>query len=76
MKCMKCGADAVKGFTTDVTDLGNCLIIVRNVPCYKCEECAEVIYTGDTIRKLEAIIEQAKKALSDIAVVDYGKYAA
>ena len=35
MLCMECGANADKGYTTDVTDLGNCLVIVRNVPCYK-----------------------------------------
>ncbi|MCI8560989.1 MAG: YgiT-type zinc finger protein [Dorea sp.] len=33
-----------------VTDLGNCLLIVRNVPYYECIECNEIIYTGD-IRK-------------------------
>lgn len=37
MLCMECGANANKGYTTDVTDLGNCLVIVRNVPCYKCQ---------------------------------------
>ncbi len=35
MVCMKCGVKAEKGYTTSVTDLGNCLLIVRNVPCYK-----------------------------------------
>ena len=33
MLCMNCGSNVEKGFTTDVTDLGNCLVIVRNVPC-------------------------------------------
>ena len=76
MKCLKCGADAVKDTTTDVTDLGNCLIIVRNVPCYKCTECSEVIYTGDTVRTLEKIIAQVKNELSEIMVIDYAKQAA
>lgn len=76
MKCLKCFANAVKDTTTDVTDLGNCLIIVRNVPCYKCVECSEVIYTGDTIRKLEKIIAQVKNSLSEILVIDYMKQAA
>ena len=62
--------------TTDVTDLGTCLIIVRNVPCYKCAECAEIIYTGDTVRKLEEIVEQAKRELNEISVIDYMRYAA
>ena len=76
MKCTKCGEDAVKSFTTDVTDLGACLVIVRNVPCYKCPVCDEVIYTGDVVRKLETIVKQVQQSVNDIAVVDFVKYAA
>ncbi|CUQ49288.1 YgiT-type zinc finger domain [Dorea longicatena] len=43
MVCMNCGANAEKGFTTDVTDVGDCLIIVRNVPCYKCEKAQQTL---------------------------------
>lgn len=71
MKCISCGANTFSSTTTDVTDLGNCLIIVRNVPCYKCSECDEIIYTGDVIKQLENITETSKKAMSEIAVVDY-----
>ena len=76
MKCMKCGANAIKSVTTDVTDLGGCLVIVRNVPCYKCSECSEIIYTGDIVRKLENIIANTKQEFSEIFVIDYMKYAA
>ena len=75
-KCIACGASAEKGLTTSVTDLGNCLIIVRNVPCYKCAECNEVIYTADVVQHLEAIIESAKKLMQDISIIDYSKTAA
>ena len=75
MMCMECGAKIEKGFTTDVTDLGNCLIIVRNVPCYKCTECNEIIYTGDVIKRLEEIVAAAKKLMQEISVVDYAKAA-
>lgn len=71
MVCMKCGAKAEKGYTTSVTDLGNCLLIVRNVPCYKCTECNEVIYTGDVIKRLEQIAEQAKQFKQEISIVNY-----
>ena len=67
---------AVKSTTTDVTDLGDCLIIIRNVPCYKCTECNEIMYTGDVIRKLDAIIAKAKQTLNEISVIDYEKNAA
>ena len=75
MMCMECGAKTEKGFTTDVTDLGNCLIIVRNVPCFKCTECNEIIYTGDVIKRLEEIIAAAKKLMQEISIVDYAKAA-
>ena len=71
MVCMECGARADKGYTTSVTDLGNCLLIVRNVPCYKCTECNEIIYTGDVIKRLE----QAKQFTQEISIVNYSSAA-
>ena len=72
---MKCYTESKKGFTTSVTDLGNCLLIVRNVPCYKCEECNEIIYTGDVVKRLEQIIEQAKQFTQEISIVNYSSAA-
>jgi YgiT-type zinc finger domain-containing protein len=76
MKCISCGAKASFSTTTDVTDLGKCLVIVRNVPCHKCSECNEVIYTADVIKRLEAIANSAESALNEIAIVDYSSLAA
>lgn len=75
MKCFECKATAEKSFTTSVTDLGNCLVIVRNVPCYKCTECNEIYYTGDVVERLEKIIDEAKKIMQEISVIDYSKVA-
>lgn len=75
MMCMNCGAKAEMGFTTSVTDLGNCLVIVRNVPCYKCSECTEITYTGDVLKKLEDIIAHAEKLMQEISIIDYSKVA-
>ncbi len=75
MKCQVCGAAAEKGLTTSVTDLGGCLIIVRNVPCYKCSECNEVIYTADVVQHLEKIIETAKKSMQEVSIIDYSQAA-
>jgi len=75
MICIECGAKAVKGLTTDVSDSGNCLVIVRNVPCYKCTECNEIIYTGDVVKHLEKITGMSKPLMQEISVVDYSKVA-
>lgn len=71
MKCQVCGAATEKGFTTSVTDLGGCLIIVRNVPCYKCSECNEIIYSADVVQHLEKILKAAKKLMQEISIIDY-----
>lgn len=75
MLCMECGAIAEKGYTTDVTELGNSIIIIRNVPCYKCQECNEVIYTADVVQKLEKIVEMARKFMQEVSIIDYAKVA-
>lgn len=75
MMCMECGAKAEKGYTTSVTDLANCLLIVRNVPCYKCTECNEIIYTGDVVKRLEQIAKQAKQFAQEISIVNYSSAA-
>ena len=71
MKCISCGAKTFPGTTTDVTELDSCLVIVRNVPCHKCCECNEIIYTGDVVKHLETIATAAKMAVNEIAIVDY-----
>lgn len=75
MKCQVCGAPTKKGLTASVTDLGECLIIVRNVPCYKCSECNEVIYTADVVQHLEKVIESAKKLMQEVSIIDYSQVA-
>jgi len=71
MKCITCGATTLPGTTADIVDMGDCLIIVRNVPCHKCSECNEIIYSGDVITKLELISQSAKQAMNEITIVDY-----
>lgn len=75
MKCQVCGAAVEKGLTTSVTDLGKCLIIVRNVPCYKCSECNEIIYSADVVQRLETIIEAAKQLMQEVSIIDYSQAA-
>ena len=75
MLCMKCGAKTEEGLTTDVTDIGNCLVIVRNVPAHKCRECNEIFYTADVVKKLEEIVEKARTLVQEISVVDYADVA-
>lgn len=71
MKCMKCGHEAYASTNTEAFELGGGLLVIRNIPCYKCKECDEILYTGDVVEQIETIIEAAKRLTQELTVVDY-----
>ncbi len=75
MKCMRCGNDAYESTTTEAIELGFGVLVIRNIPCYKCENCDEIFYTGDVVERLEALTEAVKKLAQEITVIDYRKVA-
>ena len=75
MKCMKCGKDAYKSTTTEAIELSFGVLVIRNIPCYKCEECDEIFYTGDVAEKIEKVTEMVKQLMQEITVIDYEKVA-
>lgn len=57
--------------TTYMTDYQGCYIIIKNVPCEKCSQCGEEYLNGETLERIEEIIQKVKGMLTEIAVVDY-----
>lgn len=75
MKCMRCGKAAYKSVTSEAIELGFGLLVIRSIPCYKCEECDEIFYTGDVAQKIEAIVAEAKQLMQDMRVIDFNEAA-
>lgn len=74
--CMLCKCDTVKqSTTTHVVNYNGSVIVIKNVPCEKCEQCGEIFYTDEVAEHLEKIVNDAKKMLQDLAVLDYTKVA-
>lgn len=71
MTCFFCKGKMADGTTTHFAELDNCIVIIKNVPCLKCEQCGEVSYTGTVAKHLEEIINNLKGFLTEIAVVNY-----
>ncbi|MBR1383407.1 MAG: hypothetical protein IJ555_06300 [Ruminococcus sp.] len=40
-------------------------------PRYKCEQCSKVVYTASVTKRLEQLITELEKALTEIAVINY-----
>mgnify|MGYP002522154455 FL=1 len=66
---MRCGKPAYKSMTSEAIELGFGLLVIRNIPCYKCEECDEIFFTGDVVQKIEEIVDEAKQLMQETRVV-------
>ncbi len=75
MKCMKCGRESYESTTTEAIEMDSGLLVIRNIPCYKCDECNEIFYTGDVVQKIERITEMVKTYMQEVTIIDYTKAA-
>ncbi len=74
--CMLCKCDTVKqSTTTHVVNYSGSVIVIKNVPCEECEQCGEIFYTDEVAARLEKIVNDTKKLLQDLSVLDYSKVA-
>lgn len=70
----KCN-EIAETFTTHVVNYKDCIIIVKNVPCIECIQCGATFYTDEVAEILEKIVNQAKKLLQEVSIIDYQKAA-
>lgn len=74
--CLLCKGDMSESTTTHLVEFdSNKILIVKNVPCYKCSQCGEVVYSLKVARKLEEITIMVKNSLSEIEVVNFSMVA-
>lgn len=71
MKCFMCKGSLENKQTTFMVDLGNCIVIIKNVPSQVCTQCGEVSYSDDVARHIEKIVNNLRAAITEITVVNY-----
>lgn len=76
MNCYLCKGDMVESKTSYLVDLDKCVIVVRNVPCLKCQQCGEVAYTDEVAQRLDEIVNSIKGLMTEVAIVEYSDNAA
>jgi YgiT-type zinc finger domain-containing protein len=62
--------------TTFMVDMGNCIVIVKNVPSQVCSQCGETSYSDNVAAELEKIVSETRKDLTEIMVINYVSRAA
>ena len=45
--------------------------IGQNVPCFRCEQCGEVVYAASVVEKIDEMLEHLEKIASKIFIVNY-----
>jgi len=59
------------GITKHFADLDTCVVVIKGVPCHKCTQCEEVVYTLNVGRRLEEIIGNLKSTMAEVAIIQY-----
>ena len=76
MGCLVCKADSmIESKSTYFAQLDNCYVIIENVPCFKCTQCGEVVYSASVIEKIEGILDKAQSIAGKLFIMDYSKAA-
>lgn len=72
MDCFFCGGTLVETTTKFMVDIGQCVVIVKNVPAQVCQQCGEASYSNEVMKRLEKIVEAVKNSImSEVAIIDY-----
>ena len=68
MTCFMCKGEMEEKQTTFMVDLGNCIVIVKNVPSHVCRQCGEISYSDEVSDRLEKIVESMRHTSVEISV--------
>lgn len=74
MKCFYCKGNTAETTTKFIVDLGQCVVIVKNVPARICQQCGETSYSNEVAQQLEKIVAAVKQSImSEVAIIEYSQ---
>lgn len=68
--CPLCGGKKKGGTTTFTADLGFGVVVVRKVRAQVCDQCGEAWIDPEAARRLEKIVDEARKNHRQVEVLD------
>ena len=71
MDCFRCKGSAESKLKTHAVTLDKCVIIVKNVPAFVCNQCGEAYFKDDVMQNLEGIIDKLEDIIKEVAIVEY-----
>ncbi len=71
MTCFFCKGTMENSTTTHMIELAHGILIVKNVPCHRCDQCGEVTLDSDVMEQLDALALLFADSMTEVAVVNY-----
>lgn len=70
-RCPLCAGDIRPGRTTITVELGFGVVVIRHVPAQVCAICGEGWLEDETARRIEQIVERARRERHEVDVLPY-----
>lgn len=71
MNCIVCKGNLENKIVKFTADLGNCVLIIKDVPAHVCSQCGEISYSDDVFEKIEKIAAVARDSQTEIYVANF-----
>ncbi len=76
MNCLICKTgNMIDSKEAYIAQFNGCYIIIENVPCKKCDQCGEVLFSSKVMEKIDDIISNVQNIASKIFIMDYNQAA-
>ena len=66
--CTFCGGNLKPNKTEYIEKQGNYIVVIKNVPCEKCEQCGEVYFSNQVVQVIEKILDTIQYISSELTV--------
>lgn len=72
MNCLVCKSGTMsESHEAYFAKLQSGYVIIENVPCWKCNQCGEILFAASVIERIEDLLDTCKKVASKVFIVDY-----
>ena len=76
MRCLICKDDEMRDSrSTYFAQVDQCYVIIENVPCKKCSQCGEIVYSASVMEKIEEILDKVREIAGKVLIMDYSQAA-
>lgn len=66
MNCSHCGGVLIPGKSSYSTSEDHFTFILEDIPAYQCERCKKVLFTDETVDKIQKLVRKIKKDSNEI----------